>query len=129
MPRTADDIETFLYNLNRNFDRQENTFIVSSGPERPTVVIHVDAPVVVVRVVIGGLPEDDARRLKLYRQLLELNATDLIHAAYGVSDDSVMLVAGEELENCDENELGATLNDIDVAQTRHVGKLHEIALE
>ncbi|MBW2527087.1 MAG: hypothetical protein JRI23_23095 [Deltaproteobacteria bacterium] len=129
MPRTADDIETYLYRLNRTFDRQDQTFIISTGVDRPRIALHVADPVVVIRVVIGKVPSDEKRQNALFRQMLEFNATDLVHASYGVDSDQIVLSAGEELENVDANELAASLSDIDVALTRHIAKLHELALE
>jgi hypothetical protein len=129
MPRTADDIETYLYRLNRTFDRQDQTFIISTGVDRPRIALHVAEPVVVARVVIGKVPADEKRQNALFRQMLEFNAADLVHASYGIDGDQLVLSAGEELENVDTNELSASLNDIDLALTRHIGKLHELALE
>jgi hypothetical protein len=127
MSRTADDIESYLLGLNRTFDRHGDTFLVSTGSDRPTVAIHVADPVVVARVVIGRVPAEDKHQLALFRQLLEYNATDLVHACYGVADNEILLSAGQELENFDANELAAALSDIDLALSRHVPKLRELS--
>jgi hypothetical protein len=129
MPRTADDIEGYLHRLNRTFERQEDTFVISTGVDRPRIALHVADPVVVARVVIGTVPSDEKRQAALFRQMLEYNAADLVHASYGVDNNQLVLSAGEELENIDENELAASLSDIDLALTRHIAKLHELALE
>lgn len=129
MPRTADDIESYLYRLNRTFDRQDQTFIISTGVDRPRIALHVADPVVVARVVIGTVPTDEKRQIALFRQMLEFNSADLVHASYGIDGDRLVLSAGEELENIDANELSASLSDIDLALTRHIAKLHELALE
>lgn len=129
MPRTADDIEGYLYRLNRTFERQEETFVISTGVDRPRIALHVAEPVVVARVVIGKVPTDEKRQNALFRKMLEFNAADLVHASYGVDGDRLVLSAGEELTNIDENELAASLNDIDLALTRHIAELHELALE
>ena len=51
----------------------------------------------------------------LYRKLLELNAKQLIHAAYGLDETRIVLSGALELENLDFNELQATLDEIDMA--------------
>lgn len=127
MSRTADDIDGYLLSLNRTFDRHGNTFLVSTGSDRPTIAIHVADPVVVARVVIGNVPADEKLQLQLFRQLLEYNATDLVHACYGVADGEILLSAGQELENFDANELAAALSDIDLALSRQVPKLRELS--
>lgn len=129
MPRTADDIETYLHRLNRTFDRQESTFVVSTGADRAPIALYVAEPVVLARIMVGRVPSDDKRKLALFQKMLEYNAADLMHASYGVSGEEVVLTAAEELENVDENELAASLSDLDLAMTRHLATLHDLAQE
>ena len=129
MPRTIEDVETFLYRLNRNFEITDDIFVVSSGTDRPPIAIHVAEPVVVVRVDIGEVPTNETAQLKLFRQLLIYNASDLVHSAYAIDDNEIVLSAGLELENLDMNELAAALSDIDIALARHVKNLRDIATE
>jgi hypothetical protein len=86
------------------------------GETTPALILRVEPPLVVVRVHIGdvdgkGGPEQAA----LFRKLLELNAKQLIHAAYGLDDSHIVLSGALELENLDFNELQATLDEIDMA--------------
>jgi hypothetical protein len=130
MPRTADDVENILYGLNRNFESGgEGTFLVSSGTDGPPIAIHVDDPIVVVRVDIGPVPKDDKRQLPLFRQMLEYNATSLVHCAYALEGGEIVLTSGNALENIDANELAAVFSDIDLALARHVKTLRELATE
>ena len=123
MPRNVEDVETFLYRLNRTFDRHDTTFIVSSGVDGPPVAIHVTEPIVVVRVDIGQLPQQPERQNSSFRWLLERNGTDLVHTAYALEDDEIVLTSGFPLENLDLNELAAVLSDIDLALARHIKPL------
>jgi hypothetical protein len=129
MPRTVEDVEQFLIRLNRTFDRDEESgmFLVSSGAERPPIAISVDDPIVVLRVDIGPLPKDQATQNDVFRRMLELNASDLVHASYGLEGDEIVLTAGMPLENLDDNELAAVLSDLDMALVRHVGELRKLA--
>jgi hypothetical protein len=130
MPRNADDVETFLHRLNRNFERNaEGMFLVSSGAEGPPVVVYVEEPIVVVRVDIGKIPKDEKRQLELFRALLQFNGTGLVHASYALEEDEVTLAAGLALENVDMNELAAVLSDIDLALTLHMQKLRGLMME
>jgi hypothetical protein len=130
MPRNADDVETFLYRLNRNFERNgEGMFMVSPGNDGPPIVVYVDDPIIVFRADIGTAPAEDARQLALFRQLLEYNATQLVHAAYALESNEVVLIAGLPLENVDMNEIAAVLSDVELALARHVSKLRELAME
>jgi len=51
----------------------------------------------------------------LFKQLLELNAKQLLHTSYGLDDGNIVLSSALELENLDFNELQATLDEIDMA--------------
>jgi hypothetical protein len=82
---------------------------------------------VAVNVAIGPAPKDTAHQLALFRRLLELNASDLMYASYGLEDGNVVLSAAHALDTLDDVELEATLADIDVALARHTGELAHVA--
>jgi len=127
MPRTAEDVENFLLQLDRRFEIDGGTFLVSAGGEMPPIAIRVAPPIVAIRVAIGPLPPDREHQAKLFRRLLEYNATDLMHASYGIDDHTIVLAAALPLDNLDLNELEAILSDLDLALARHVPTLHDLA--
>ena len=127
MPRTREDVETYLYQLDRRFEEQHGTLLVSTGAGSPPIAIQIAPPIVVLPVVIGEVPSDDAHRLRLFRRLLEHNASDLMHSSYGVEGSTVVLSGALALDNLDANELEATLSDMDLALLRHVSGLFAAA--
>lgn len=127
MPRTREDVETYLYQLDRRFEEQHGTLLVSTGAGSPPIAIQIAPPIVVFRVAIGPVPGDDTHRLRLYQRLLEYNASDLMHSSYGVEGSTVVLSGALALDNLDVNELEATLSDMDLALLRHVPGLFEAA--
>ena len=127
MPKTAEDVENYLIQLDRRYDNDAGTLLVSSSSGGPPIAIRVAPPIVAIRVFIGAIPDDTAHQVRLFRRLLEYNATDLMHASYGVQQDGVVLAAALELENLDKNELEATLSDMDLALARHVSVLKDAA--
>ena len=127
MPRTVEDVEEFLIRLSRTFDHSDGMFIVSSGVDSPPIAIRVDDPIVVLRVDIGEVPEEEATQNAVFRRMLELNSSDLVHASYGLAGDEIVLTAGLPLENLDANELAVVLSDIDVALVSHIGELRKLA--
>jgi hypothetical protein len=127
MPRTAEDVENYLLQLDRRFDNDGGTYVINEGEGKPPIAIHVSPPVVAIRVSIGAVPQDQARQPALFRKLLEYNTTDLMHTAYGISGETIVLSASLELENLDLNELEAALSDVDLALDKHIGKLKEMA--
>lgn len=127
MPRTREDVETYLYQLDRRFEDQHGTLLVSTGSGSPPIAIQVAPPIVVFRVTIGEVPADEAHRLRLYQQLLQYNASDLMHSSYGIEGSTVVLSGALALDNLDVNELEATLSDMDLALVRHVPGLFQAA--
>jgi hypothetical protein len=127
MARTTDDIELYLRSLERTYSREGDTFVVASGAEGTPIALHVADSLVLVRVDIGKVPADDARKLTVFQRLLELNASDLVHGAYGLEGDEIVLAIGLPLENLDLNELGAALADVDLALARHVKPLRDLS--
>src|SRR4029079_8883600 len=127
MPRTREDVETYLYQLDRRFEDQHGTRLVSTGEGSPPIAIQIAAPIVVFRVAIAAIPKEDGHRLRLFQRLLEHNASDLMHASYGLEGETVVLSGALALDNLDINELEATLSDIDMALGRHVPGLFEAA--
>jgi hypothetical protein len=59
--------------------------------------------------------------------VLRLNATSLVHSAYGLEGDRLMLSAALELENLDYNELEAVIAEFDLAVAQQLPKIRELA--
>lgn len=125
MPRTAEDVENYLLQLDRRHVNDGGTYLIEGTGA--TIALRVSPPIVAFRVVIGSVPAEESHKTRLFRQLLEYNATDLMHISYGVDGDTVVLSGALELENLDLNELEAVLSDIDLALARHVPTLHQAA--
>lgn len=122
MATSTEDLGAFLTRLDRRFDKvDDNTYLVSLGSGKPPAALRVQTPVVLVQVVVGGAPAGNtAREAALFRRLLELNATDLMHAAYGIENQQIVLGAALELDTMDIGELEAVLANIDMALAEHV---------
>ena len=127
MIQSNEDLEGYLLRLERRFERAEDgTYLLSMGADKPLVALRVAAPVLVAQVDIGVFPEDDATAAPLFKKLLVLNATALVHAAYGIEGNTIVLSAALELKNLDLNELEAVLADLDMALANQVPTLREV---
>ena len=124
--KTKEDIESFLDRLDSGSteveELEQGTWVVSttSGSE---VVVHFAPPVAILRVSVMALPAGVARQAELFRALLEYNARDLVHGAYGLEGDRVVLVDTLELENLDFNEFEASFDSMTLALATHLGAL------
>lgn len=97
-------------------------WVLSSPPDGPEVVVHYNPPVLVLRVKVLELGPNNAKE-DLYKHLLKLNATDLIHGSYGIDGDAVVLTDALELENLDFNEFQASYDSMMLALASHLATL------
>ncbi len=74
---------------------------------------------------MAGAPKPD--REKLFQHLLKLNATALVHSAYGLDGERIVLAAALELENLDYNELDAILAEVDLALVQQLPEIRKLA--
>lgn len=128
MVNSVEDLEAQLLRLDRKFERlDDETVLVSIAPHQPPAALRLSGPVLLAQVEIGPVPHEPSTHVALFRRLLELNASDLVHAAYGLTGDGIVLLAALPLESLDPNELEVTLADFDLALANHVGALRELS--
>jgi hypothetical protein len=108
---TREDIERYLIQIEHPHETvKENMWIVR---DTANIVITYAPPLVLFRTKLMEVPQQN--REAFFRLLLELNATQMIHGAYGIEDDSVVLIDTLEVENLDFNEFQATLDAFSLA--------------
>ncbi len=119
--KTAEDVESYLLKLGLPYEQaRPGTWILR--PERAeNLVVSTAGPVVAFRMKVMELPA--AHREELYKTLLELNTTEMVHAAFGLEGKAVVLVCALELENLDWNEFSAVIDDMTLAIAKHYPKL------
>ncbi len=86
-------------------------------------IVHHNPPVVVLRVKVMELPSANGQGADLYRRLLELNATDLVHGSYGISNGSIVLTEALELEHLDYEEFQSSYESMTLALATHLREL------
>ena len=120
--KTAEDIQSYLLKLELPHEEpREGTWVVKGLDGLDNMIITMAGPVVVFRVKLMEVPRH--HREELFRTLLELNATEMMHGAYGVEGDAVVISDTLQLENLDYNEFAATVDDITLAVASHHGRL------
>jgi hypothetical protein len=123
--KTSADIQDFLLKLELAYEEpREGTFVIQGQNGLDNIVLTLAGPVLVFRVKLMEVPRQvGAHREELFRTLLELNATEMMHGAYGVEGESVVICDALQLENLDYNEFAATIDDISLAVASHMGRL------
>lgn len=87
------------------------------------VLIALAPPVALLRAKVMDRPTDPATDARLSARLLELNATELLHGAYGYAADGVVLTDTLELEHLDYEELRASFESLTLALGTQIGEL------
>ena len=125
---TREDIEAFLDRLSADGatyqEVEPGLWVVKPGGALDfDVVVTHNPPVVLLRVKVMPLPADAADSAALNRRLLELNATDLLHGAYGIDGDAVVLTEALELAHLDFEEFLASFESMTLSLTGHLREL------
>jgi hypothetical protein len=122
--RSRDDIESYLIRAEVPYEEvgEDGLWLVRDRSLGEQIAIKAAGPLLLFRVKVLELAEV-ANKAALFEQLLSLNASDLVHGAYGISDDAVVLTCTLQSENLDYNELQAVLDDFSLALANHYEKL------
>jgi Tir chaperone protein (CesT) family len=119
MMATRDEIEHYLIQTGHPFETLDhNTWVVRDAAN---IVISYTSPLVIFRTKLMDLPQ--RRREAFFRLLLELNASEMVHGAYGLENNSVVLIDTLRSEHLDLNELQATLDALLLAIAQDHQKL------
>ena len=112
-------IEQYLIELEYSYEEVKPNFWLLDDAEHSVegiVVMYTD-PLVIFQVQVMDAPKQN--RLDLFAKLLELNASDMIHGAYGLEGDKVVIIETMEYETLDYEEFRAILDAISLALTQH----------
>jgi hypothetical protein len=125
---TKDDLESYLDRLSSEgasyFEAGENTWIVHPGGSLDVdIVVHYNPPVVLLRVKVMNVPSRNGKSADLNRRLLELNASDLVHGSYGISDNAIVLTEALELAHLEYEEFLASYESMTLALATHLREL------
>jgi hypothetical protein len=123
---TREDVESYLMRTGLDHNEiSEGMWLVTANGDGAGIVVHYSPPLVVFRLKVMDLPGEESRCAALFRRLLELNASDLVHAAYALEQGDVILTESLEAENLDFNELQATLDSFQMALASHLDALSD----
>lgn len=122
--RSREDIEAYLARAEVQYEvlGEDGMWLVHDGGLGENIAIKAAGPLLLFRVKVLDLSEV-GDRTALFEELLKLNATDLVHGSYGISENAVVLTCTLEIENLDYNELQAVLDDFSLALANHYEKL------
>ena len=121
---TVEDLESFLIRMDVDYEELEpGMFLVQSTADGAPMVVHHSAPLLLVRLKVMDLPVEDQGLFDLYKRLLVLNATDVVHGAYGIEDGELILSDTLELETLDFHEIRSSAESIAFAASSHLEEI------
>jgi hypothetical protein len=124
-----EDLESYFIRMGVAAEEvDENMWVLKGEEDSPNVVVTYAPPVIVLRLKVFDLPQElrDEQLARLYRRLLELNATDLVHGSYGIEEGDVALSDALDLETLDFQELRNSYESIVFGAASHTQALAEL---
>jgi hypothetical protein len=117
---TRDEIEHYMIQVEYAFESLESHMWVIHNTG--DIVVTYEPPLVVFRMKLMEVP--NKRREEFFKLLLELNATQMIHGAYGIENNNIVLIDTLQSEHLDLSEFRATLDALFLASTQDYQKLN-----
>ncbi len=124
---SREDLESFLIRMDIDYEEVDEGMYLTRGEDGPPMVVHHADNLLLIRVKVIDLPAENERSLELYRTLLELNANEVVHGAYGIEDGDLIISDTLELETLDFHELQASMESISLAAATHMERIRDLA--
>ncbi len=125
------DVERYFEELGYDYEMLgPSMWVVDAAVEGGfgKVIVSYSPPLVVLRLKVVELAKgrDDA---KLFRALLEANARDVVHGAFGLEDNAVVVVDTFEAEYFDVVELQASVDGMAFAAATILPRLEKFGVK
>jgi hypothetical protein len=124
--KTAEDIESYLMKLGIPYEQMKPGLWILRPDGQENLAVSMAGGVLVFRLKVMDCPKSNKEAL--YRTLLSLNTNDMVHGAFGLEQEAVVIVHALELENLDFNEFQAVVDDMSMAVAKHyptLSKYHD----
>ena len=89
------------------------------------IVVYHTPPVITFRVKLMEAPAEEIAP-RLFKRLLQLNASDMVAGAYGLEDEAVVIVESLQSASLDQNEFQAAIDAITLAIREHYHELRDL---
>jgi hypothetical protein len=118
-------LEGYLINLGLTYESiDENTWLINDAEKGlESVFVTAEEPLVVLRVNVMKVPKNN--REALFEKLLQLNASDLLHGAYGLEGENIIITDTLLYDTIDFEEFQASLDAIGLALAQHYTILNQ----
>ena len=122
-----EDLESFLIRMDAEYNElEEGMYLVRTKSDGLPIVLNYSPPLLLLRMKVMDLTDEQGSK-ELYRTLLELNANDVVHGAYGLEDGELIMSDTLELATLDFEEVQASVESIQLAASGHMVQIREMA--
>lgn len=121
---TEQDIESYMIRMGVSYrELGRKTWVLRDSEDLiESLVVSLNDPVVLFQVKLSEIP-GECDRLSLYEELLKLNASEMLHGAYGITGNAIVATDTLQAENLDFNEFQASVDALNLAITSHYKRL------
>ena len=115
-------IESYLINLSLTYEEVgENIWVINDEDKGlGRIIVFAEESLVWFRTKVMEIPKNN--KLEFFEQLLKLNA-EMVHGAYAIEEDGVILVDSLEYNTLDFEEFQASLDAMGLALAQHYPRL------
>jgi hypothetical protein len=116
---SPDKLESYLVRLSLTFQRGGPATWVIADPQKglDNLLVALADPLVIMRMNV--MPAPAKGRERFYEELLRLNASDMVHGAYAIEGNGVIIIDTLESDTMDIEEFEASLDAIGLAVAQH----------
>jgi hypothetical protein len=120
---TQNDVEIYLDDCGFPFEAVGEGLWRVESPDNnvDNIIISYEDPILLMRVKLTEIP--DTNREAFYQRLLQLNATEIPHGAFGLEENNVVLIDTLQVENLDRNELQASVDSLAFTVSQYYNEL------
>ena len=117
----TDTLESYIRRMELVHEQLDDaTWLISPGNLRHTqIVVKIQEPIVLFSTPVFELADDTPEQEALFRTLLELNE-ELLHCAYGLRGQQLLLSGAHPVETLDFNEFQAIIDDMSMSLDSHL---------
>lgn len=122
MTSVKEKLESFFINLELTYEEVgENMWLISDDEnDVGYVVVYAEEELVTLRAKVMKIPSEN--RESYFEELLRLNA-EMVHGAYAIEEDSVILIDSLVAPTMDLEEFQASLDSTGLALAQHYPRL------
>ncbi len=120
---TQNDIEIYLDDCKFPFEKIDEGIwrVESPGNNVENIILTYMEPILILRVNLMQVPQ--TKQETFFKRLLQLNATEIPHGAFGLEDDKIVLIDTLQVENLDRNELQASVDSLGFTVAQYYNEL------